>query len=64
MRTSRWLTAVLGFCLTIAVPARADVISDWVEAARTIGDETRATPEDAAPAGSFTPRLPSRCSRR
>jgi hypothetical protein len=52
MRTSRWSTAVLGFCLILAVPARADVISDWVEAARTIGEETRATAEGRS-AGRF-----------
>lgn len=52
MRTSRSLTAVLGFLVTIAAPASADVISDWVEAARTIGEETRGTPEGLG-AGRF-----------
>jgi hypothetical protein len=41
MKTLTSLIGALVFCLMATVPARADVISDWIEAADTLFDEMR-----------------------
>ena len=41
MRTIKVFTGTIMFCLAAAAPTRADVISDWIEAAGSLFDEMR-----------------------